>query len=144
MDKAYSISWLLLFLWVSVTDIKQRKILNIQLIFIFCLALFGVVVKPLDGMIMTFTTVFILLLIALIPYFFNIWGGGDSKLLIAASPYFYFNEILPYLITVLFSGGLLSCFYYVKYRLCYPSLSDPGVPYGCAITFGIFYISLVR
>ncbi|MFC0171491.1 prepilin peptidase [Vibrio comitans] len=121
-------------LTVIYTDVKYRKIYNIQCILIFLLSYF--ISTPWMTNKAVLLSILMLSFISIVIYKFRVWAGGDSKLLIAISPLFMIS-LLPYVIyLILLCGGIISIFYWVKYRLVFRSRKDRGLPYGLAIISG--------
>lgn len=66
----------------------------------------------------------------------NLWGGGDSKLLVALAPLIPPSQLIDFFVATLICGGGLSLFYLVKYRLIYTGRKERGLPYGVALILG--------
>lgn len=78
-------------------------------------------------------------------------GGGDAKLLAAASLWMGFTYLLPFVLAVAISGGALSILILAYRRVPAPAHMLPdwaarlheegsGIPYGLAICAGAFWI----
>lgn len=70
----------------------------------------------------------------------SLMGGGDAKLLAAASLWFGFENLLPFLAATALAGGVLSLAYLAfsaaKVGLGQGSVIARTVPYGAAIAAG--------
>lgn len=66
----------------------------------------------------------------------QVWGGGDSKLIVSLSPLFTVVQLPDFFVTMLLCGGMLSVIYWIKYRLIPQKSPDRGLPYGVAIVCG--------
>ncbi|RJX68494.1 hypothetical protein DZ860_17290 [Vibrio sinensis] len=75
-----------------------------------------------------------LVVVCLLLYRFNFWGGGDLKLCLAFLPAVSENYLLLFLVLIGLSGGVLAGFY-----LLYGYLTDmskvwsKGLPYGIPV-----------
>lgn len=83
-----------------------------------------------------FISFVICLSIGVTLFLVNIWGGGDSKLLISLSPLFSPSGLMDFFFGILFCGGILSVVYLIKYRFILKMPLERGLPYGVAIVFG--------
>ncbi|MEZ9467085.1 A24 family peptidase [Vibrio breoganii] len=117
---------------ICVYDIKYRLIKN-EILFFLLLTSMLITSNDIDKIVLS---VFISSLIAFALYIAHIWGGGDSKLLIALSPLFLPQQIPDFIVATLLCGGMLSFFYWTKYRVVSKNIPDKGLPYGVAIVSG--------
>ncbi len=97
-------------------------------------------------------TGFAVLIIGIGLFSFGLLGGGDAKLLAAASLWIGYVDLPVYLLTVTVFGGLLAVAVLI-YRFAFPPhwamnwewterLHQPkgGIPYGVALTAGVLWI----
>ncbi len=93
----------------------------------------------------------LMLAIGFTLFSFNLFGGGDTKLLAAASLWTGFGALLPFLVGVTLAGGLLCILIVIYRRVPADGLPLPGwaarlhqtgggVPYGLAICAGGLWI----
>ena len=93
----------------------------------------------------------LMLAIGFALFSFNLFGGGDTKLLAAASLWTGFGALLPFLVGVTLAGGLLCILIVIYRRVPADGLPLPGwaarllqtgggVPYGLAICAGGLWI----
>ncbi|TKF88725.1 hypothetical protein FCV82_06495 [Vibrio breoganii] len=116
------------------SDIKYRIISNYIVLFIYFISMYiGLNNGAFEDV---FLSVVICTAIGLSLYSMGICGGGDVKLLIALSPLFHYGQLTDLFFGILICGGLLSTFYWTKYRVLLKSSNDHGLPYGVAIIFG--------
>ncbi|MEZ9666848.1 prepilin peptidase [Vibrio breoganii] len=117
---------------ICIYDIKYRLIKNEILSFLLLISIL-ITSNDFDKIVLS---VLISLLIAFVLYIAHIWGGGDSKLLIALSPLFLPQQIPDFIVATLLCGGMLSFFYWTKYHIVSKNIPDKGLPYGVAIVSG--------
>ncbi|MPW35373.1 prepilin peptidase [Vibrio sp. B1Z05] len=126
------IALLVLCFLVCAIDIFKREIYNLYTVLLFLVALIYNIHSPLDIMF----SLSVCIVISILLFIFSIWSGGDSKLLIALTPFFAPEQLLDFYVATLFSGGVLSLIYIVKYRVILNKSIESGLPYGVAIIFG--------
>ncbi|MEZ9510748.1 prepilin peptidase [Vibrio breoganii] len=123
---------LVLCVYICYTDLLQRKIFNSSVAIVF---LFGLYLSN-QNLSSIFLSLGICFLIGILLIVAPIWGGGDSKLLIALSPLFTPMQLPDFFIATLLCGGVLSVIYWIKYRMIFKKAIDVGLPYGVAIVCG--------
>ncbi len=117
---------------ISVTDVVHRRIDNLAVILLLIVV---TVLSQHDSQEMIVSLI-VTFLIAIIIFALHIWGGGDSKLLLALSPLFTVSQLPDLVVAVLLCGGLLSLVYWVKYHIILKAKLERGIPYGVAIVCG--------
>ncbi len=94
------------------------------------------------------------LIVAAILFYLGLLGGGDAKLLAAASIWMGWTALVPFLLFISLSGGFLALVWLLAKRLVgskvLPSRakryfnSNHGVPYGIAIAIGSLIVFFTR
>lgn len=99
-----------------------------------------------------FMTTFI---IVFIFFIYNIFGGGDAKLIAASSLWIGSVDIFTYIVAIIFAGGILTFFViYLRAQACYPLILQNGclrglyfsrhgnnnIPYAVSISMGTLFI----
>ncbi|CAM2792557.1 prepilin peptidase [Vibrio rarus] len=113
-------------------DLTKRQIGNIVLI-----ATFIITISISDFMLTNKILVLLLVsTLSVLLFFVNFWAGGDGKLLIVLAPLFPPYQVIDLIVSILLCGGLLSLFYYLKYRVFFKHRMDRGLPYSVAIIIG--------
>jgi prepilin peptidase CpaA len=115
------------------------------------------VVAPLTGMSLAdfgahAGTGFAVLVVGIVMFSFGLLGGGDAKLLAAASLWIGYHDLLTYMIMVTLMGGGLALAI-LAYRSAVPPLwatrhawamrlhdKDTGIPYGVALSGAALWI----
>ena len=131
-----------LLVWAAAVDILTRAIPNtVVLLLAACFAFFAGAV----GMSVAQITVHVVCACAVLIFGFllfsrSLMGGGDAKLLAAASLWFGFENLLPFLAATALAGGVLSLAYLAfsaaRVGLCQETVIARNVPYGAAIAAG--------
>ena len=128
--------------WAAAVDVLTRAIPNtVVLLLAVCFALFAVAAG------MPPTKIGGHMICACVVLVFGFWlfsrsmmGGGDAKLLAAASLWFGFETLLPFLAATALAGGVLSLTYLAfsaaKVGLGQKASIARTVPYGAAIAAG--------
>jgi prepilin peptidase CpaA len=131
-----------LLVWAAAVDILTRAIPNtVVLLLAACFAFFAGAV----GMSAAQITVHVVCACAVLSCGFllfsrSLMGGGDAKLLAAASLWFGFENLLPFLAATALAGGVLSLAYLAfsaaRVGLGQETVIARNVPYGAAIATG--------
>ncbi|MGR5299056.1 A24 family peptidase [Vibrio mediterranei] len=119
--------------FVCFHDLKQRKIYNANTLAILLLTFW---VTPYD-VISIVASVGFNAIIGILLLVLNVWGSGDSKLIMALAPLFSPSQLPDMWIAILFSGGLLAVVYWIKYHWIIKHPLTCGLPYGVAIVVGV-------
>ncbi|WP_442599128.1 A24 family peptidase [Neobacillus sp. D3-1R] len=152
---------ILLLLICVVTDLKERKIYNVVLFPVLCIAwILNVVLGGWDGLVVTFLGTMVGLAILIIPYFMGGMGAGDVKLLAVIGALKGTSFVLMTALYMGLAGGLIAIFIFlfrkgvkarIKHTIFYLSCLKQGVkipfsldkealsttyPYGVAIAAG--------
>ncbi|RMD88735.1 MAG: pilus assembly protein CpaA [Alphaproteobacteria bacterium] len=128
--------------WAVWTDLRSRLIPNripLAVILLFIPAAWSGVV----GEVWMHLAVFVAVLIVSVAFFaFGILGGGDAKLIPAVSLWAGSDRLVPFLVVMTLTGGLLALILLVRRRLREePSNAHAGsVPYAVAIAAGAIAI----
>ncbi len=128
--------------WAAAVDILTRAIPNtVVLLLAACFALFAVAAgMPLAQVAAHAACASAVLLFGFLLFSLSVVGGGDAKLLAAASLWFGFETLLPFLAATALAGGVLSLAYLafsaVRVGLGQDVSIARTVPYGAAIAAG--------
>ena len=128
--------------WAAAVDILTRTIPNtVVLLLTACFAVFAVAFgMPLAQIVAHAACASAVLLFGFLLFSLSMVGGGDAKLLAAASLWLGFGTLLPFLAATALAGGVLSLTYLAfsaaKIGLGQESVLARTVPYGAAIAAG--------
>ncbi len=128
--------------WAAAVDILTRAIPNtVVLALAACFAVFAVAAGiPIAQILAHAACAGAVLLFGFLLFSQSMIGGGDAKLLAAASLWFGFENLLPFLAATALAGGVLSLTYLAvsaaKVGLGQESVLARTVPYGAAIAAG--------
>ncbi len=135
-----------LLVWAGAVDIFTRAIPNaVVLLLAACFALFAVAAgMPLFQIAAHAACASVVLLFGFLLFSTSLIGGGDAKLLAAASLWFGFDSLLPFLAGTAIAGGVLSLAYLAfsaaRVGLGQESALARTVPYGAAIAAGALQV----
>jgi len=128
---AYRLIILFAILLVACTfDVCARRVPNSLIVVGYLLAVFYTYLTGLPTMIALFEGVAGGLLILLPFYFFSLIGAGDVKLFSVVGAFLGPQALLPCLLFVALSGGVLALVYIINKR-------SRQIPYACAILGGV-------
>ncbi|MFQ5346587.1 MAG: prepilin peptidase [Rhodothalassiaceae bacterium] len=128
--------------WAVWTDLRSRLIPNripLAVVLLFFLAAWSGVV---DGIWMHLAVFAAVLAVSVALFALGILGGGDAKLIPAVSLWAGSDRLVPFLVVMTLTGGLLALLLLVRRRLSEAS-SDAhagSVPYAVAIAAGAIAI----
>ncbi len=131
-----------LLVWAGAVDLLTRVIPNtVVLLLAACFPFFAVAAEmPLAQIAAHMACACIVLVCGFMLFSRSMIGGGDAKLLAAASLWFGFDSLLPFLAGTALAGGVLSLAYLgfsaAKARLGADSPFAQSIPYGAAIAAG--------
>ncbi len=131
-----------LLVWAAAVDILTRAIPNrVVLLLAACFAVFAAGAgMPVAQIAAHMACACIVLVCGFLLFSLSMFGGGDAKLLAAASLWFGFDSLLPFLAGTALAGGVLSLAYLgfsaAKVRLGQDTASARSIPYGAAIAAG--------
>ena len=135
-----------LLVWAGAVDIFTRAIPNaVVLLLAACFALFAVAAgMPPFQIAAHAACASVVLLFGFLLFSTSLIGGGDAKLLAAASLWFGFDSLLPFLAGTAMAGGVLSLAYLAfsaaRVGLGQESALARTVPYGAAIAAGALQV----
>ncbi|OBT15843.1 hypothetical protein A9264_06010 [Vibrio sp. UCD-FRSSP16_10] len=121
-------------LYIIISDIRYRLISNRMVSTVFIISCY--ISSSWMAWSDVFSSMILISIISILIYFFKVWGGGDSKLLISLSPLFPFHIWPIVLYCIVCIGGLVTLFYWFKVRVLFVNNVERGVPYGVAILLG--------
>lgn len=138
-----------LMIFAAVNDVLTMRIANTVSLGLFVLFVGTALIAemPLQMMLVHFGVAFAVLLATMVLFQFRLFGGGDAKLLAAASLWVGCQQLLPFLVWVTLFGGVLAVLM-LAYRsvpaavLPLPAWAlrlhkrGEGIPYGVAISAG--------
>jgi prepilin peptidase CpaA len=128
--------------WAAAVDILTRAIPNtVVLLLTACFAVFAIAAgMPLAQIVAHAACASVVLLFGFLLFSQSMIGGGDAKLLAAASLWLGFENLLPFLAATALAGGVLSLMYLAvsaaKVGLGQEAAIARTVPYGAAIAAG--------
>ncbi|MEZ9900420.1 hypothetical protein BCS96_05320 [Vibrio breoganii] len=118
--------------FICITDVFNRKIHNVSAGGTLIIAL---LLSP-NSWMSIYPSMLVCFVIGFCLFAMQVWGGGDSKLIVSLSPLFTVVQLPDFFVTMLLCGGMLSVIYWIKYRLIPQKSPDRGLPYGVAIVCG--------
>lgn len=136
---------LIILVLISTYDVRDRRISNFFNSLLFSILFVYSLLTPQDQSV----GIFILLcavnvLIAIVLFYTSIIGGGDAKMIIAASPIISAHSYIGFLLVTVFSGALLALAILIL-RYC---VGGHGriltVPYGIALSLGVIQLMAAR
>lgn len=143
----------LIMIFAAVLDVLTMRIANrvsLALIaaFVGAALIAGI---PLQVMLLHFGVGFAVLLATMVLFQFRLFGGGDAKLLAAASTWIGYQQLFPFLIWVTIFGGVLAVVMLAYRSVPASALPLPawalrlhkrgeGIPYGVAIAAGALVV----
>lgn len=139
LDVLATIAFASLLLTAAIYDIKYLRIPNViagGLVVVFFGAYVAGAYRPLAPHLVAFAVIAPL---ALLLFYTNVWGGGDTKLLAGISLYLEPQDLLPFLLVTSLVGGVIAAALLVKRGV--QSKRESGrqdVPYGAALAAGGF------
>jgi prepilin peptidase CpaA len=128
--------------WAAAVDILTRKIPNtVVLLLTACFAIFAVAAgMPFAQIAAHAACASAVLLFGFLLFSLSMVGGGDAKLLAAASLWFGFDSLLLFLASTALAGGVLSLAYLAvsaaRVGLGQEDALVRSIPYGAAIAAG--------
>ena len=131
-----------LLVWAGAVDLLTRAIPNtVVLLLAACFAFFaGAAEMPVTQIAAHVACACIVLVCGFLLFSRSMIGGGDAKLLAAASLWFGFDSLLPFLAGTALAGGVLSLAYLgfsaARVRLGQDTALARSIPYGAAIAAG--------
>jgi len=143
----------LLMIYAAAMDVLTMRIANVVSIAIVVsfVAVSLVAGAPMQSMLVHLAVGVAVLVVAMVLFQFRLIGGGDAKLLSAASLWVGYQQLLPFLVWVTVFGGLLALAL-LAYRSA-PAGALPlpdwalrlhkrgeGIPYGVAISAGALVV----
>jgi prepilin peptidase CpaA len=78
-------------------------------------------------------------LLGLLAFQRNLVGGGDVKLLAAATLFLGAGALAPFLLATSLAGGALAAVFLLRHRLAGKTAPPPSLPYGVAIAAGALF-----
>lgn len=142
-----------LMIFAAVNDVFTMRIANsvslgLVVLFVGAALIAGM---PLQVMLLHFGVGFAVLLATMVLFQFRLFGGGDAKLLAAASIWIGYQQLFPFLIWVTVFGGALAVLMLAYRSVPASALPLPawalrlhkrgeGIPYGVAIAAGALVV----